>query len=250
MIIRKAAVVLATAVLAALGAAPSASAVTIIDWTAWVLIQEGLVAPVTIPCGGERIDLKGRVAVHVLVHDDETLDYHINAMGASGVGAATGITYRLVGAATGAARSGELLRADLSLQANSAERLPVEVGVRMSAGTSRGKPNLSLASIRIVPFCDPGTITMSDASVGGFGDYTIQLIGTALKPNSGVPVFGVAARGAVPFAELLATLPVEADGTVSEYLYPRCSFGFVYYYATGTSASGMPVMSNTYYPPC
>jgi hypothetical protein len=96
----------------------------------------------------------------------------------------------------------------------------------------------------------PGTITLSDAQTGGFGDYTILLIGTALDASSGVAIFGVTARGSLPYTQLLGTEAVHPDGSVATYLYPRCSFGFAYYYATGTSASGKPVTSNTYVPPC
>jgi len=97
--IRKAAVGAVLALVAGLGSASRASAYTIVDLEKVALIQGGLVAPVTIPCGGERIDLRGRLAVHVLIRDDGTLDYHVNALDASGVGAVTGTRYRLVGAA-------------------------------------------------------------------------------------------------------------------------------------------------------
>jgi hypothetical protein len=248
--IRKTAVGAVLALLAGLGLASGASAYTIVDLEKVALIQGGLVAPVTIPCGGERIDLRGTLAVHLLIRADGTLDYHVNAMDASGVGAVTGTKYRLVGAAGGEARLGETLNADLTLEARSGKQLPVEVGVRATASGSRALPALSLASIRIVQPCDPGTITLSEAQTGGFRDYTIRLVGTALDPSSSVAIFGVTARGSLPYTVQLATLPVEADGTVATYLYPRCSFGFAYYYATGTSASGQLVTSNTFIPPC
>ena len=48
------------------------------------LIQGGLFAPVTVPYGGGRVDVLGRLAVHVLIWDEGTLDYLLNAMEASG----------------------------------------------------------------------------------------------------------------------------------------------------------------------
>jgi hypothetical protein len=48
------------------------------------LIQGGLFAAVTVTYGGQQVDLLGRLAVRVLIWDDGTLDYLLNAIEASG----------------------------------------------------------------------------------------------------------------------------------------------------------------------
>jgi hypothetical protein len=239
--------VAAATVLALAGLASQASAFTLIDWVVVSLEEENVGAvPVTIPCGGGTVELRGVISVHLLVRDDGSFEYRINAEDAAGTDAATGESYRLVGASSGEARAGMSLSAGLLLVGPSRAPVPVELLLRTSIRESSELPDVSLESLRVVQPCDPGTLTLSDAGIGGFYDYRLALVGTALDPASEVSVYGVAARGG---AHLIGTLPVPASGSLGELLNLKCSDG-AYLYAVGTSASGTEVTSNTYVSPC
>jgi hypothetical protein len=243
-------VIVATALLALAGLATRASAKTIIDWTTVSLEAGGIPVPVSIPCGGERVSLGGTVSVHLLVRDDARLEYHVNAEDAVGRGSATGAPYHLVGAASGEARAGDSFSAELILVGPSPEPVPVELHLRTTLREPSGLPDVSLASIRVVQACDPGTLTLNDTDFGGFGDYTLALVGTALEPGSNVAIYGVTSRGGAPYnTDLLGTVTVQVSGTLATLLYPQCSDG-QFLYATGTSASGDVVTSNTYVALC
>jgi hypothetical protein len=240
----------ATALLAFTVLVPSASAITIIDWVKVSLEEEGIPVPVTIPCGGERINLGGTVSFHFLLGDDGRVEYRVNAEDAVGTDVSTGEMYRLVGAASGDLRPGESTAVVLFLVGEPRQPVPVGLLFRTAGRNSTGLPEVSLASIRVLQTCDPGTLTLSDAGFGGFGDYMAALVGTALEPSSLVSIYGVRSRGGVAYETvLLGTTTVQSGGTVGELLYPRCADG-QFLYATGTSASGNLVTSNTFASPC
>jgi hypothetical protein len=242
--------IFATALLALAVLAPGASSITVIDWVTVSLEEENVQVPVTIPCGGERVGLRGTLSVHVRMGDDGSLGYTVNVENAVGTDASSGATYRVVGAGSGDLRAGESITVVLFLVGEPDRPVPVEVRFRTAAREGSSFPQISLASIRAVQSCDPGTITLSDAGFGGFGDYKVALVGTALEPSTLIYIYGIRSRGGVPYETvLLGDATVQASGTFGGLIYPTCSDG-LFLYATGTSASGYPVTSNTYVSPC
>jgi hypothetical protein len=211
----------ATVVLALAVLASNASAITIIDWVKVSLEEEGIPVPVTIPCSSERINLGGTVSFHFLLGDDGRVEYRVNAEDAVGADVSTGETYRLVGAASGEFRAGESTAVVLFLVGQPRQPVPIGLLFRTVGRDSTGVPDVSLASVRVLQSCDPGTLTLSDAGFGGFGDYMVALVGTTLEPSSLVSIHGVKSRGDIAYTELLGTAPVQESGTLGTLLYPN-----------------------------
>lgn len=230
---------------------PRASAFTLIDLQKLALILDGVHVFATLPpCGGgERVDFDGALRIRYLVHADGSFGYTLNAPDAVGQGALTGATYRLAGALSGETRPGATLAADLLLVGRSRAPIPIEVRVRTTVDAS-GKPQGSLASLGPVRPCDPGTLVVGDEGVVGPDVYKLVVGGTGLEPGSSVVLYGVTARGSAVTTEKLDAWPVDPNGTTGNFEFAHCSWDATVMYATGTSASGQPVTSNTYIPLC